>query len=94
VVLQALGDLTGARAQLEQAVDISEAALGPDHPSMATRRGNLGRVLQALGDLTGAQSQLEQALTIGERALSPDHPTVLDLRTALAGIPTTLDGRP
>ena len=36
-----LGDLAGARAQLEAAVQIGEAALGPDHPTVRTIRGNL-----------------------------------------------------
>jgi hypothetical protein len=47
-VLQALGDLEGARAQLERALAIWEAVLGPDHPTVATIRGNLGSVLSAL----------------------------------------------
>jgi hypothetical protein len=34
--------------QLERALVISEATLGPDHPDVAIRRGNLGRVLQDL----------------------------------------------
>ena len=47
-VLQALGDLAGARVQLERALEIGEAALGPDHPTVATWRNNLGSVLGAL----------------------------------------------
>ena len=31
-VLRALGDLPGSRDQLERALQISEATLGPDHP--------------------------------------------------------------
>jgi hypothetical protein len=31
-VLQVLGDLAGARTQYERALQITEAALGPDHP--------------------------------------------------------------
>jgi hypothetical protein len=34
-VLQALGDLAGAREQLERSLEIGEAALGPDHPHVA-----------------------------------------------------------
>ena len=73
-VLQALGDLPGAREQLERALAISEAALGPDHPDVGIRRNNLGSVLQALGDLPGAREQYERALAISEAALGPDHP--------------------
>jgi hypothetical protein len=42
-VLQALGDLPGARDQFERALAISEAALGPDHPTVRTVRRNLDR---------------------------------------------------
>jgi hypothetical protein len=43
-VLQALGDLAGARGEFERALQISEAALGPDHPTVGIRRNNLGRL--------------------------------------------------
>jgi hypothetical protein len=44
LVLQDLGDLPGAREQFERALTISEAALGPDHPTVRTMRGNLDSV--------------------------------------------------
>jgi hypothetical protein len=54
-VLQALGDLEGARVQLERALASGEAALGPDHPTVAIYRSNLGRVLQALQEETSGE---------------------------------------
>jgi hypothetical protein len=45
MVLQALGELEGARAQYEQALVIGEAARGPDDRTVATIRGNLNSVL-------------------------------------------------
>jgi len=83
-----VGDLPGAREQLERALAITEAALGPDHPDVATRRGNLGSVLWDLGDLPGAREQLERALAISEAALGPDHPNVRTLRRNLGSITT------
>jgi tetratricopeptide (TPR) repeat protein len=65
-----------AKSHLERALKITEAALGPDHPSVATRLSNLGGVLQDLGELQAAKSHLERALKIGEAALGPDHPSV------------------
>jgi hypothetical protein len=50
LVLQDLGDLAGARTQLERAREITAATLGPDHPTMAIYRDNLDRVLQQLGE--------------------------------------------
>ena len=82
-MLQDLGDLTGARTQYERALQISEAALGPDHPNIGIRRNNLGRVLQDLGDLTGARTQHERALQISEAALGPDHPQSRTIRANL-----------
>ena len=74
-MLQDLGDLAGARTQFERALQISEAALGPDHPDVALaqqpRRG-----AATLGDLAGARAQLERALQISEAALGPDHPDI------------------
>ena len=44
-VLQARGDLAGARPYYERALSITEAALGPDHPTVAVTLSNLGGVL-------------------------------------------------
>ena len=85
-MLQDLGDLAGARTQLERALQISEAALGPDHPDVGTWRNNLGLVLQDLGDLTGARTQLERALQISEAALGPDHPDIGIRRNNLGSV--------
>jgi hypothetical protein len=41
--------LRGARAHIERAVAIGEAALGPDDPDMAILQGSLATVLQTLG---------------------------------------------
>jgi hypothetical protein len=46
-VLRDLGDLEGARVQLERALAIGEATLGPDHADVANWRNDLGSVLQA-----------------------------------------------
>jgi Tetratricopeptide repeat len=40
-VLQDLGDLQGAKTQLERALAITEATYGPDHPNVATVAANL-----------------------------------------------------
>jgi hypothetical protein len=45
--LRDLGDLDGAKAQLDRALAIGEAALGPDHPDVAIYRHNLAAVAAA-----------------------------------------------
>jgi tetratricopeptide (TPR) repeat protein len=75
--------LPGARTQYERALQISEAAHGPDHPNVGIARNNLGRVLQALGELPGARTQYERALQISEAALGPDHRQTRQVRRNL-----------
>jgi tetratricopeptide (TPR) repeat protein len=71
--LQGRAQLTQAKALFERALAIAEAALGPDHPSVGSRRNSLGLVLLDVGDFTGAKAQFERALAIDEAALGPDH---------------------
>jgi hypothetical protein len=49
LVLRDQGDLTGARTHQERALEITEATLGPDHPTMAMYRHHLDDVVQQLG---------------------------------------------
>jgi tetratricopeptide (TPR) repeat protein len=84
--LRERGQYQQARPLAEQALALTEAALGPDDVQVAWRHDNLGRVLQGLGDLAGARKQLEWALEIGEAALGPDHPTVGTYRNNLGRI--------
>jgi tetratricopeptide (TPR) repeat protein len=70
------GQYRQARPIAEQAVAVTEAALGPGDPEVAWARDKLGRVLRRLGDLAGARVQLERAVAIGEAAHGPNHPDV------------------
>jgi tetratricopeptide (TPR) repeat protein len=88
--LRERGQYQQARPFAEQAVAVTEAALGPANLEVAWRCDEFGRVLQALGDLAGARAQYERALEIGEAALDADHPTVAiwrgNLGTVLQGL--------
>ena len=64
--MKELGDLDGARGMYERALKIDEATYGPDHPKVAIRSNNLGRVMQGQGDLSGARIMHERALKIDE----------------------------
>jgi hypothetical protein len=48
IVLQNLGALARAPTHLEQALELSQATLDPDHPNVAILRGNLDSVGQRL----------------------------------------------
>ena len=81
-----LANLNGARASLERARAIDEAAFGPDHPRVATGVNNLGSVLESLGDLDGARASYERALAIFIRFLPPDHPDIRIVRGNLESL--------
>jgi hypothetical protein len=84
-------DLAGARAELVEALRISEAALGLEHPNVALIRANLGVALEALGDRAGARSQLQEALRVIEASLDPRHPGVRIARQNLDAVIERLD---
>jgi tetratricopeptide (TPR) repeat protein len=56
----------------ERALRTDEAALGPDHPSVASHLNDVGRVLSDLGRAAEALPLHERALRIDDAALSPD----------------------
>jgi len=60
----------------QRALRIREAALGPDHPDVATDLNYLGWVLSDLGQSGEALPLHQRALRIHEAALGPDHPYV------------------
>jgi tetratricopeptide (TPR) repeat protein len=62
--LQVRAQLADARALLERALAIDEAAYGPDHPHVATNLNNLALTLQDLGQPEQSRPLLERALAI------------------------------
>jgi tetratricopeptide (TPR) repeat protein len=86
VLLQAQGDLAGARPLNERALAIREKALGPEHPDTAESLNNLANLLRDQGDYAGARPLFERALAIMEKALGPEHPNTNRVRSNLAGL--------
>jgi len=84
--LRERGQYGQARPIAEQALAVTEEALGKDDPEVAWRCNTLGSLLEALGDLEGGRTQLERALAIGEAALGPDHPHVATYRNDLGRV--------
>ncbi len=64
--LQFTGSLDRAEQLLRLSLAIDVAALGPDHPDVATREANLALVLLDKGNSVEAASLLNRALTIAE----------------------------
>ncbi|MFB4285077.1 FxSxx-COOH system tetratricopeptide repeat protein, partial [Nonomuraea sp. MTCD27] len=59
-----------------RALAITDTALGPDHPNVAIRLGNLAASFRALGRPGEAVPLDERALAITEAAFGSDHPSV------------------
>jgi tetratricopeptide (TPR) repeat protein len=76
VYLQVQAQFTDAKALIERALAIDEAAYGPDHPEVAANLNNLALVLRDLGDPAGVRPLQERALATDEAAYGPDDPDV------------------
>ncbi|HEY2828440.1 MAG TPA: tetratricopeptide repeat protein [Pirellulales bacterium] len=72
--LHGQGKYAEAAKLAQQALEIDEAVLGPDHPEVASALSNLGSMYQAQGKLSQAAPVLERALQIQEKASGPDDP--------------------
>jgi tetratricopeptide (TPR) repeat protein len=86
--LGAVHDLRGsheeALADLQHALTLSEARLGPDHPDVAISLNSIGVVQQALGKYDEAIAAHERARSIREAALGSEHPIVATSLSNLA----------
>jgi CHAT domain-containing protein/tetratricopeptide (TPR) repeat protein len=75
LVLQATGDLAGARPYLERALAVLCRVFGQNDPDTAGAMNNLGMLLKDGGDLAGARQYLEQALAVWRRVLGAEDVT-------------------
>ncbi|KAF4932020.1 Nephrocystin-3 [Colletotrichum viniferum] len=71
------GQMGDAQAMLEQAVQGSEKALGPDHRDTLTAVHNLGIVYAERGQLEDAKMMYKRAFEGREKVLGPYHPQKL-----------------
>jgi tetratricopeptide (TPR) repeat protein len=65
---------------------ISEKALGPDHPHVATGLNNLAGLYRNQSKYVEAEPLYRRSLAIREKALGPDHPDVATGLNNLAGL--------
>jgi tetratricopeptide (TPR) repeat protein len=84
------GELDAAIRLHEQALELRERILGPEHPDVATTRSNLALVVADTGDLARARRLHEDALASRERALGPEHPNVASSLDNLGGVARAL----
>jgi tetratricopeptide (TPR) repeat protein/predicted Ser/Thr protein kinase len=78
------GDLESAFAGFTRAIELRTAALGDDHPAVASSLHNLGFVMADLGRPDEALDLTRQAFEIRLQTLGSDHPVVLGSLLSLA----------
>lgn len=85
-------DLSGARTDLEQAVDFGAEALATlpeDHPEYVATLSNLGVTYDHLFDLTDDPGCLDESITYGERAVALDRGADPDLPASMTLLATS-----
>jgi tetratricopeptide (TPR) repeat protein len=68
--------------------ELSEQALGPEHPDTAISLNNLAALYGVTGQYAQAEPLHQRALRIKEKALGPEHPAVAGILTNLAFLAT------
>jgi len=81
---QALGLYPEAEPHLRVALELQQAAHGPDSADVAAGLANVASLLQDKGDLAGAEPLYRESLQIRRRVLGPDHQTVAEVLNDLA----------
>ena len=84
MALERAGNLAGALPLAQKTLAMAEAALGPEHPTVAIYLEHLGILHRRLGQGSHAESHLRRALVIRESRLGPEHPAVAITLTQLA----------
>src|SRR5262249_30460191 len=80
------GRYADAEPLYKRSLAISEKALGPTHPDVATTLNNLAEFYREQGRYADAEPLYKRALTLREKALGPDHPDVAVSLNNLAGL--------
>jgi len=70
----------------EENLQILEAELGPQHPSVATTLNNLAGLYESMGDYEKTLPLYQRALEISEKVLGTQHPDVATTLNNLAGL--------
>ncbi|HEV8571047.1 MAG TPA: tetratricopeptide repeat protein [Actinoplanes sp.] len=87
------GDLAGARAVLEQAVDAGKSTLGEDDPDVLTTLHQLARVHQQADDPSSARRVLEEAYAAGQWRLGDSDPLMVEISFDLGVVAEELGNR-
>ena len=81
------GDDKGALGHAERALELREAALGPEDLEVARSLVRVGALRRRLGEFHDVEAPVKRALPILERALGADHLEVARALDTLASVP-------
>ena len=70
----------------EENLQILEAELGPQHPSVATTLNNLAGLYESMGDYEKALPLYQRALEIVEKKVGQNHPTTITIKSNYIGL--------
>ena len=84
-------DLDGALEYTQRALAIDERVYGAEHPNVAIRTDNIGKILQDQGDLASALEYTQRALTILQNSLGAEHPRTRTAAASLAALKAATD---
>ncbi|MCW2639433.1 MAG: Fibronectin, type domain protein [Dactylosporangium sp.] len=87
------GDLRGAQAMLDRALEPAITMLGPDHPEVLATTRLLASLHRELGELSDARRLLEEGLAAGQFTLGEDSAALLPLSYDLAMLADELGNR-
>ena len=69
-----MGDYAKAERLYQEALEIRQKVLGPEHPDTATSLNNLAELYERMGDYAKVEPLLEEALDIYRKTLEPRIP--------------------
>jgi CHAT domain-containing protein/tetratricopeptide (TPR) repeat protein len=71
---------------VKRSLAVRTAALGPDHPDVATSHMVLGWILEEAGNYVGSRAQFEKALAIREAKLEPNDSAIARCLVSVANV--------
>ncbi|MBU2667078.1 tetratricopeptide repeat protein [Actinoplanes bogorensis] len=91
--LASSGDLAGARALLEQAVELGKVNLAEDDPDVLRTAYELGAILQQVDDPMAARRVLEEAYAAGQWRLGDSDPLMVQISHDIGVVAEELGNR-
>ena len=81
-----MGEYAKAEPLLQEALEVQEKVLGPEHPATATSLNNLAVLYGAMGEYAKAEPLYQEALRIRQKVLEPEHPDTATSLNNLASL--------